>query len=51
MLFNISQQSFSKLPGKLSMTGVISGVVTHRDKTKSNFLAREKVRISSKSVV
>ena len=34
-----------------AMTGVISGVVTHKDKTKSNPLARLKVRIFSKSVV
>ena len=52
MLFSISKQSFPTLPGKLmSMTGVISGVVTPKDKTKSNPLAREKVRIFSKSVV
>ena len=35
----------------MSMTGVVSGVVTPKDKTKSNPLAREKVRILSKSVV
>ena len=52
MLFSISKQSFPTLPGQLmSMTGVISGAVTPKDKTKSNPLAREKVRILSKSVV
>ena len=35
----------------MSMTGVISGVVTPKDKTKSNLLARLKARIFSKSVV
>ena len=35
----------------MPMTGVISGVVTPKDKTKSNPLARLKVRIFSKSVV
>ena len=33
------------------MTGVISAVVTHKDKTKSNSLARLKVRTFPKSVV
>ena len=33
------------------MTGVISGVVTPKDKTKSNPLANEKVRSITKSVV
>ena len=33
------------------MTGAISGVVTHKDKTKSNSLARLKVRTFSESVV
>ena len=33
----------------MPMTGFISGVVTPKDKTKSNPLAREKVRILSKS--
>ena len=52
MLFSISKQSFPKLPGQqMPMTGVISGVVTAKDKTKSNHLAGEKVRILSKSVV
>ena len=35
----------------IPMTGVISGVVTPKDKTKSNPLARLKVRIFTKSVV
>ena len=35
----------------MSMTGVISEVITPKDKTKSNPLARLKVRIFSKSVV
>ena len=34
-----------------SMTGVISGVVTPKDKSKSNPLARLKIRIFSKSVI
>ena len=52
MIFSVSEQSFPKLPGQLiPMTGLISGVVTPKDKTKSNPLAREKVRILSKSVV
>ena len=52
MLFSISEQSFSKLPSQLiPMTEVISGVITPKDKTKSNPLSREKVRILSKSVV
>ena len=52
MLFSISKQSFPKLPGQqMPMTGVISGVVTPKDKTNSDPLAGEKVRILSKSVV
>ena len=35
----------------MPMTGVISGVVTPKDKTKSNPLARQKVRTLSKSVI
>ena len=35
----------------MSMTGVISGFVTPKDKIKSNPLARLKVRMFSKSVV
>ena len=43
---------FPRIQGQLMpMTGVISGVVTPKDKTKSNPLARLKVRIFSKSVV
>ena len=33
------------------MTGVISGVVTPKDKARSNTLANEKVRSITKSVV
>ena len=52
MLFSISKQSFTKLPGQLIlMTGVISEILTPKDKIKSNPLATEKVRILSKSVV
>ena len=35
----------------MPMNGVISGVVTSKDKTKSNILAKLKVRTFSKSVV
>ena len=35
----------------MPMTGVLSGVVTPKDKAKSNPLARGIVRIFSKSVV
>ena len=35
----------------MPMTGVISGVFTPKDKTKSNPVARLKVRIFSKYVV
>ena len=49
MLFSISK-IFPKVEGQLMpMTGVITGVVTPKDKTKSNPVAREKVRIFSKS--
>ena len=66
MLFSISKHSFPKIQGQLMpMTGVISGVVTPKDKTKSNRLgvvtpkdktksnrlAGLKVRIFSKSLV
>ena len=53
MFFSISKYSFPKIQGQLIMLmiEVISGVVTPKDKTKSNFLARLKVRIFSKSVV
>ena len=45
MLFSISKQPYPTLPGQLmTMTGVISGVVTAKDKTKSNPLATEKVK-------
>ena len=52
MLSSISKQTFQKIQGQLMlMTGVISGFVTPKDKTKPNPLARLKVRIFSKSVV
>ena len=52
MLFSISKHSFPKIQGQLMpMTGVISRVITPKDKTTSNPLARLKVRIFSKSVV
>ena len=52
MLFSILNKSFPKLERQLiPVTGVISGVVPPKDKSKSNPLAREKVRILSKSVV
>ena len=51
MLFSILKHSFPRIQGQLMpMTGVISGVVTPKDKTKSNPLARLKVRIFTKSV-
>ena len=43
MLFSILTQSFSKLTGQvMPMTGVISGVVTPKDKAISNPLVTEK---------
>ena len=52
MLFSISKHSFPSIQGQLmSMTGVTGGVVTPKDKTKSNPLARLKVKIFSKPVV
>ena len=52
MLISISKQSFPNLPGDLMpMSAVISGVVRPKDKTKSNAVSRDKVRILSKSVV
>ena len=51
MLFSISKQTFPKLQGQLMpMTQAASGVVTAKDKTKSNPVASQKVRIFSKSV-
>ena len=51
-LFTISKDSFPRIQGQLMpMTGVISGVTTPKDKSKSNPLTRLKVRIFSKSVV
>ena len=52
MLLSISKDSFPRIQGQLMpMTRVISGVVTPKDKTKSNPTARLKDRIFSKSVV
>ena len=49
-IFSISKHFFSKIQGQLMpMTGAISGVVTPKDKTKSNCLARKKTRTFSKS--
>ena len=46
MLFSLSKHSLPIIKGQLMpMTGVISGVATLKDKTKSNPLARLKVRI------
>ena len=52
MLFSISKHSFPNIQGQLMpMTEVISGLVTPKDKTKSNPLAKLDVRIFSKSLV
>ena len=52
MLLRISKHTFRKIKGQLiPMTGVISGVVTPKDKTKSEPLDRLKVSIFSKTVV
>ena len=52
MLFSISKQTFPKIEANLMpMTQVTSVVVTPKVKTKSNPLARLKVRILSKSEV
>ena len=52
MLLSISNHSFRRIKVQLMpMTGVISGLVTAKGKTKSNPLTRLKVRIFSKSVV
>ena len=52
MSFSASKHSFPRIQGQLMpITEVISGVVTPRDKTKSNHLARLKVMIFSKSLV
>ena len=52
MLFSISKQAFPKIEANLMpITRVTSAVVTPKDKTKSNPLARLKVRILSKSEV
>ena len=43
MLFSVSKHSLPKTQGQLmSMTGIISGVVTRKDMTKSKPLARLK---------
>ena len=52
MLLCISKHSFRRLKGQvMPMAGVISGLVRAKGKTKSNPLARLKVRIFSKSAV
>ena len=52
ILFSISKHYFSKIQSQLMIiTGFISRMVTPKDKSKSNPLARLKVRIFSKSVV
>ena len=52
MLFSILKATPPKAPiQSMLMTGVISGVVTPKDKTKSNPLANQKVRSITKSVV
>ena len=52
MMLSISTHTFPRTHAQLMpMTGVISGVVKTKDKTKSNPLARLKVRIFSISVV
>ena len=48
MLFSISKQTFSKIQGQLMP---MIGVVTPKDKTELNPLARLKVKIFSKTVV
>ena len=51
MLFSISKHYFPKIKAQvMPMTGVVSGVVTPKDKTKPNPFARLKVGIFSKSV-
>ena len=52
MLFSISKSTSQELPiQSVLRTGVISGVVTPRDKTKSNPLANQKVRSITKSIL
>ena len=52
MLFTMSTQTSPIVPSELIlMTGVISRVVTPKDKAKSNPLLRQKGRIFSESVV
>ena len=51
MLLSLSKHSFPRIQGQLMpMTAVKSRVVTPKDETKSNPLARLKVSIFSKSV-
>ena len=52
MLFNISKQTFPKTQGQqMRMTGIISRVVTPKEKTNWNPLATLKVWIFSRSAV
>ena len=52
MLFGIWKQTFPKLQGQLMpMTGVISGAMISKHKTKLNPFAEQTVKIFSKSVV
>ena len=52
MLLSISKHSFSRIQGELMpMTRVISGIVTAKDRTKSDPLARLKLWIISNSVL
>ena len=52
MLFSISKATPPEVPIKsMLMTGVISGVVTPKDKAKSNPLANQKVRSITISAV
>ena len=52
MLLNISKHSFPRMQGQLMpITGVTNGVITPEDKTKSNPLARLKVKEGILSVL
>ena len=52
MLFSISKQTFPKLQGKLMpITGVTSGVVTAKDKTKSNPKSQDLLKICGNFLV
>ena len=49
---NLSKHFLPKMPSQLlPITWVISEIITPKDKAKSELLAREKVRILSKSVL